>query len=99
MKTICIGSAQEWVRSAWKRNPKKNQEKDEILYLMEEMGEAAECIRKINGNKEGACSKEELEKEFGDILLSLMTWANRHNISLEKGFMLSMESSRRRGRI
>ena len=35
----------------WKKSTKEITEKDELLFLMEEIGEMAEAVRKINGNK------------------------------------------------
>lgn len=96
MRHITIFKAQQWVKEAWKFSPKKNvNEKDELLFLMEEIGEVAKAVRTIKGNEE-KISKENLEKEFGDVLLSLLTIANRYDIGLEKGFKKSKKSTERR---
>ena len=82
-----IKQHQEWVKDAWKKSPKSNiSEKDELLFLIEEVGEMAEAIRKLSGNKENKDIKADLEKELGDIFLSLLTLAIRYNIDLEKAF-------------
>src|SRR3990167_7477636 len=84
---MTIKQAQQWVHEAWKKSPKQGiSERDELLFLLEEIGEVARAIRILNGNKPGAKLEDELEKEFGDILLSLLTLANRYSIDLEKGF-------------
>jgi NTP pyrophosphatase (non-canonical NTP hydrolase) len=81
-----ISETQEWVKEAWKKSPKKVDEKDELLFLMEEVGEMAEALRKLNGKKENKELQADLEKEFGDILLSIITLAIRYNIDLEQAF-------------
>jgi NTP pyrophosphatase (non-canonical NTP hydrolase) len=81
-----INEYQNWVKEAWKKSPKKVNEKDELLFLMEEIGEMAEALRKLNGNKNNKKFRVDLEKEFGDILLSIITLAIRYDINLEKAF-------------
>ena len=88
-----IKEHQEWVKKAWEKSPKKNiSEKDELLFLMEEVGEMAEAIRKLTGNKENKEIKAGLEKELGDIFLSLLTLAIRYNINLEEAFEKTKKS-------
>ncbi len=82
----------EWVEEAWKKAPKKVTEKDEILFLLEEIGEMAEAMRKRNGNKDNKHFEEDLEKEFGDVLLSIITLALRYNIDLEVAFLKTKRS-------
>jgi NTP pyrophosphatase (non-canonical NTP hydrolase) len=81
-----IKEYQEWVREAWKKSSKQVDEKDELLFLMEEIGEMAEALRKLNGKKDDKKFIADLEKEFGDTLLSLITLAIRYNIDLEEAF-------------
>jgi NTP pyrophosphatase (non-canonical NTP hydrolase) len=88
-----IRESQEWVKEAWKKSPKENvKESDELLFLMEEVGEMAEAVRKLNGKKEKNTSSINLEKEMGDIFLSLLTLAIRYNIDLEKAFERTKQS-------
>lgn len=75
---------QTWTKNAWKKSDKKVTEKDELLFLFEEIGEVAEAIRIENGFKKNK-TKPDLEDEFGNVLLSLITLANRYNVDLEKG--------------
>jgi NTP pyrophosphatase (non-canonical NTP hydrolase) len=91
-----IKQYQEWVKEAWKQSPKQVNEKDELLFLMEEIGEMAEAVRKINGNKDNKEFTANLSKEFGDILLSVITLAIRYNIDLEKAFEETKKSILRR---
>ena len=95
MSSTTIKDAQKWVKHTWKLSPKKNiSEKDELLFLLEEIGEIAKAIRALNGNDKQ--STQELEKEFGDVLLSLLTLANRYQIDLERGFQGSKLSVEKR---
>jgi len=90
---VSIKDHQKWVKDAWKKSPKTNiSERDELLFLMEEIGEMAEAVRKLSGNKENKDLKTDLEKELGDILLSLLTLAIRYNIDLETAFEKTKDS-------
>ena len=82
-----LKEAQDWVREDWEKNSKPVDEKTEILFLIEEFGEVAEMIRKVDGNKNRKKIKVDLEKEIGDLLVCLATIANRHHIDLEKAFL------------
>lgn len=82
-----IKEDQEWVKEAWTKGPKQNvTEADELLFLMEEIGEMAEAIRKKRGHKENKPFQEDLEKEMGDVYLSLLTIAIRHGVQLEQSW-------------
>lgn len=81
---------QNWTKEAWKKSDKKVDEKDELLFLFEEIGEVAEAIRIQNGFKKNKPIPD-LEDEFGNVLLSLITLANRYNIDLEKGMKKTMK--------
>lgn len=91
-----IKEYQDWVKKAWKKAPKQVTEKDELLFLMEEIGEMAEAVRKLNGKKENKKFNANLKKEFGDILLSIITLAIRYNIDLEDAFEKTKKSILRR---
>jgi len=81
---------QDWTKEAWKKSDKKVDEKDELLFLFEEIGEVAEAIRIQNRLKKNKPAPD-LEDEFGNVLLSLITLANRYNIDLEKGMEKTMK--------
>lgn len=88
-----IKEHQNWVREAWKKSPKKEiGETDELLFLMEEIGEMAEAVRKMKGKKEGKEFKVDIEKELGDIFLSLLTLSIRYNVDLEEAFEKTKKS-------
>lgn len=91
-----IKEIQNWTKQAWKESNKKVDKKIELLFLMEEIGEMAEAIRKLAGKKRNKKIKTDLEKEMGDILLCLTTLANRYNIDLEKAFSKTMKSVEKR---
>jgi len=87
---------QDWTREAWKKSNKEVDERIELLFLIEEMGEMAEAVRKIAGKKENKDIKVDLEKEMGDILLAIVSLANRYNVDLEKAFSKTVESIQER---
>jgi len=87
-----IKEYQKWVEDAWKKSSKVVNESDELLFLMEEIGEMAEAVRKLKGKKDNKEMTADLEKEFGDILLSIITLAVRYNIDLESAFEKTKES-------
>lgn len=94
---MMIKEAQEWVAEAWKKSPKSGiSEKDELLFLLEEIGEIAQGLRALSGNKETAVDLKGLEKEFGDVLLSLLTLSNRYGIDLQNGFLETKKSIEKR---
>jgi len=84
-----IKKAQQWVDEDWKTKSQTVDEHLEILFLMEELGEMAEMIRKQAGKKERKKIKVDLGKEMGDILISLLTLANRYGVDLEQSFLKS----------
>jgi len=92
-----LNGHQRWVKEAWKKSPKKQlSEKDELLFLFEEIGEMAEAVRKLNGHKENKELNADLEKEMGDILLSLITLAIRYDVNLQSAFEKTKDSIIRR---
>lgn len=91
-----LSELQEWVDQAWDRTPKDEvTETDELLFLIEELGEMAEDWRKLRGNKERS-EDFSLEEEFGDILLSVITLANRCEVDLESAFEKTKEATEER---
>ncbi len=90
--------AQKWVNDDWKKNSKPVNKHLELLFLMEEIGEMAEMIRKQSGKKERKKLKIDLAKEMGDILICLMTLANRYGIDLEESFLKTKKKIQQRHR-
>jgi len=93
---VTIDRAQKWVAEDWRNKSKPVDEHLELLFLMEEIGEMAEMIRKQAGKKERKKLTIDLEKEMGDILICLMTLANRYHIDLEKAFLKTKNKIERR---
>jgi len=91
-----IKKAQKWVNDDWQKKSKPVDEKVELLFLMEEVGELAEMIRKQSGQKARKKIKLDLAEEIGDILVCLMTLANRYGIDLEKAFLKSKKKIQQR---
>lgn len=88
-----IRDHQQWVKEAWKKSPKGEvAEKDELLFLMEEIGELAEAVRKKGGKKENKDFEADIEKELGDIFLSILTLSLRYGVDLEKAFEKTKKS-------
>ena len=84
-----IRDAQNWVVDAWNKSQSKMNKTAELASFLEESGEMAEAIRKIEHGKKNC--KVDLEKEMGDILLSLLTLAIRYDVDLQKAFDKTME--------
>ena len=84
-----IREAQEWVKDAWSKSEKRMNKVSELASFMEECGELGEAIRKIEHGKD---TKVDMEKEIGDILLSLLTLAIRYDVDLQNAFDKTMES-------
>lgn len=88
-----IKEAQEWVKDAWSRSPKKMSKLVELATFIEECGELGEAIRKIEHGKD---CEIDLEKEMGDILLSLLTLAIRYDVDLQNAFDRTVESVKKK---
>ena len=85
-----ICDAQRLVKEDWEKKSNAVDEKAEILFLMEEVGEMAEAIRKNIYGKDKNISAA-IYSEMGDVLVSILTLANRYNINLEQAFLDSMK--------
>ncbi len=78
-----LKALQKWVCEDWnKRSKKKPDPHLQLIYLFEELGEMAEAIRKIGGNKARKNVEVDLEGEMGDVLIALATLANNCNVDL-----------------
>jgi len=74
---------QNWVKKDWERKSKKRPDCHlQLIYLFEELGEMAEAIRKLSGNKKRKRLRVDLEGEMGDVLITLATVANYYGINL-----------------
>jgi len=88
-----IKHAQRIVVDAWKRSKKRMSPMIELACLMEECGELAEAMRK---HLHGKNKQVDLEKEIGDVFLSLITIAIRNDVNLEFAFQRTMRSIEQR---
>ncbi len=89
-----IRDAQNWVVDAWSRSQNKMNKVSELASFLEECGEMAEAIRKMEHGKKNC--KVDLEKEMGDILLSLLTLSIRYGVDLQKAFDKTMEDIKKK---
>lgn len=78
-----IQTLQTWVADDWKKwsshHPTVEQQ---LLYIIEEFGEVAEAIRKMDGRKERVEKKVDLGSEVADLIISITTLANYFDIDL-----------------
>ncbi len=80
---ITLKELQDWVKEDWEKASKKKPDSHlQLIYLFEELGEMAEAIRKLSGEKPRKKVKANLRGELGDVLVALATIANDHNIDL-----------------
>lgn len=74
---------QNWVKEDWEKASKNTPDSHlQLLYLIEELGEVAEAIRKTEGNKDYKEMQIDLTGEMGDVLIALATLANHYGIDL-----------------
>jgi NTP pyrophosphatase (non-canonical NTP hydrolase) len=79
-----ISALQDWVRNDWEKNSSNIPSTElQLLYLMEEMGEVAEAIRKTSGAKNRINKKVNLGSEMADLLVCLVTLANTFEVDIE----------------
>lgn len=70
---------------------------DKCLMLGEEVGELYKAVRRSNGLKVDQNSKiTELDGEIADVLIFLLSIANRANIDMEKAFREKEEINKKR---
>lgn len=76
---------QIWVKNDWEQRSKRQPSIElQLLYIMEELGEVAEAIRKTSGSKTRKQKDVNLGAEFADLVISVVTLANHFNIDLDK---------------
>lgn len=76
---------QVWVKNDWEQRSKQQPGVElQLLYIMEELGEVAEAIRKTSGSKTRKQKDVNLGAEFADLIISVTTLANHFNIDLDK---------------
>lgn len=82
---MTIQQLQTWVAQDWKNNSKQHPTVElQLLFIMEELGEVAEAIRKTNGAKDRKQKDVDLGSELADLIVSITTLANNFDIDLDK---------------
>jgi NTP pyrophosphatase (non-canonical NTP hydrolase) len=80
---MTLKQLQNWVAEDWETRSKKRPSTElQLLYMLEELGEVAECIRKLSGHKDRKQGSLDLGSEMGDLLISLVTLANTFEVDL-----------------
>ncbi|MBI2676360.1 MAG: hypothetical protein HYX21_00175 [Candidatus Yanofskybacteria bacterium] len=83
---------QKWVKEDWDKFSKEKPDPHlQLIYLFEELGEVAESIRKLSGNKERKEMEADLEGEIGDVLIAITTIANHYNVDLSSAIEKTKE--------
>lgn len=82
---MTIQELQNWVEDNWKNSSKhRPSTEQQILYIIEELGEVAEAIRKNAGLKERKNTKVDLGSEIADLIISIVTLSNTFEVDIEK---------------
>ncbi|MEO5949913.1 MAG: MazG nucleotide pyrophosphohydrolase domain-containing protein [Candidatus Saccharimonadales bacterium] len=93
-----IEELQKWVSDDWKQHSTSSPSVElQLLFIMEELGEVAEAIRKNSGDKDRIQKVTDLGSEIADLIVSITTLANHFNINLTneiKGFQDRIEERR-----
>lgn len=80
---MTLQQLQKWVANDWKQHSKEMPSVElQLLYMMEELGEVAEAIRKNGGAKARKDVKVDLGSEMADLIVAIMTLANHFDIDL-----------------
>ncbi len=69
-----------------------------LARLMEETGEFARLVNHIHGDKKKRTDEidQDLEEEMGDIIYTLICYANSHNIDLDTAMRRSLDKVMKR---
>ncbi len=82
---MTLKELQDWVNQDWKNNSATMPEVElQLLYIMEELGEMAEAIRKNSGSKTRTDKSVDLGSEIADLIISVITLANHFEIDVTK---------------
>jgi len=86
---MTIHELQKWVYDDWHKRSKVMPSVElQLLYIMEELGEVAEAIRKASGSKTRKQAEVDLGSELADLLVSITTLANHFEVDIEKEITL-----------
>ncbi|MEO5691200.1 MAG: MazG nucleotide pyrophosphohydrolase domain-containing protein [Candidatus Saccharimonadales bacterium] len=79
-----ISDLQQAVKDDWGNNSKlKPSTEMQLLFLIEELGEVAEAIRKQSKTVDYKSNDGDLGSEFADLIISTVTLANSYDVDLE----------------
>lgn len=82
---MSIQQLQTWVEANWSTQSKQRPDIElQLLYILEELGEVSEAIRKQRGLKQRTANTTNLGSELADLLVSIVTLANHFDIDLDK---------------
>lgn len=80
---MTIQELQNWVNQDWKKNAAKLPTVElQLLYIIEELGEVAEAIRKNSGQKNRINKNVDLGSEIADLIISITTLANNFDVNI-----------------
>lgn len=83
VKIMKIHELQKWVSADWEQYPKnKPNTQQQVMLIVEEMGEVAEAIRKIEGQKDRMDEEANIGAEIADLIVSIVTLANTYDVDL-----------------
>jgi NTP pyrophosphatase (non-canonical NTP hydrolase) len=78
-----INELQNWVADDWKKYPKNKPDlAQQILLVIEELGEVAEAVRKTEGRKDRVEKEVAIGSEMADLVISIITLANTYDVDL-----------------
>jgi NTP pyrophosphatase (non-canonical NTP hydrolase) len=80
-----LKEVQEKIKKLEKKNNWVNSPDAKISFLVEELGEVCKWVRKSRNRSLTEEEKDELNKEFADVLQHLISLANDFKIDLEEG--------------
>lgn len=84
-----IKDLQDWVAKDWEQHSASTPTIElQLLYIMEELGEVAEAIRKNKGMKSRTKKDVDLGSEIADLIISITTLANHFEIDITEEIAL-----------
>ena len=83
---------QKWVEQDWATGNRERPTVElQLLYIIEEMGEVAEAIRKGQSAKPRTDKEADLGSELADLLISVVTLSNHFEIDLSRELEIFQE--------
>lgn len=94
---MTLTDLQNWVENDWKKGNRERPSVElQLLYIIEELGEVAEAIRKNNSAKPRTDKKVDLGSELADLVISIVTLSNHYEVDLTKEVGLFQERMKQR---